>query len=415
MSTRKRNNILLLLLMIVLPAGAQQLTYEQYIQRVKTNNISYLAEQYNVSIADANLQAAKVFNDPELSVGYANNQDWSMKMGQSFEAELGYSLPLANVRGARIAVARAEKALADASVADYFRNLKAESAVAYYEALKQQRHVDLLYSSYQQMNRLAQSDSVRLALGEGTETDAMQSRLEAQTLYHDYLQAQADFRNSLTQLSLLMGDTSLTSLTGLADELSLEEREYTLANLFQTAELQRADLQMALHTQTLSEKNLRLVKASRALELGLSVGFAHNTIVENEIAPAPKHNSFSVGVSIPLKFSNSNKGEVRAAQYAIQQSQAALEAAKLQIHTEVLQAYNQYEATCQMARRFSTQMIATAESILRNKTFAYQQGEASLLEVLDAQRTYNEVSMSYVEVLCNAKVAQTELERVVGL
>lgn len=401
--------------MIVLPAGAQQLTYEQYIQRVKTNNISYLAEQYNVSIADANLQAAKVFNDPELSVGYANNQDWSMKMGQSFEAELGYSLPLANVRGARIAVARAEKALADASVADYFRNLKAESAVAYYEALKQQRHVDLLYSSYQQMNRLAQSDSVRLALGEGTETDAMQSRLEAQTLYHDYLQAQADFRNSLTQLSLLMGDTSLTSLTSLADELSLEEREYTLANLFQTAELQRADLQMALHTQTLSEKNLRLVRASRALELGLSVGFAHNTIVENEIAPAPKHNSFSVGVSIPLKFSNSNKGEVRAAQYAIQQSQAALEAAKLQIHTEVLQAYNQYEATCQMARRFSTQMIATAESILRNKTFAYQQGEASLLEVLDAQRTYNEVSMSYVEVLCNAKVAQTELERVVGL
>ena len=59
---------------------AQEIGYEDFMRQVAERNAGYLAEKYNVEIAVANTQAAKVFNDPELSFGYSNNQDWSMQM-----------------------------------------------------------------------------------------------------------------------------------------------------------------------------------------------------------------------------------------------------------------------------------------------------------------------------------------------
>ena len=401
--------------LMVCSAEAQKLSYDSYIQRVKDNNVGYIAEKYNIDIAKANVQAAKVFNDPEIGFTYSNNQDKKMQMGQSYEGELGYTLPLANVRGARIGVASAEKDLTEASLADYFRNLKADAALEYAKALLCKKNMEVQYSSYEQMSQLAASDSVRHALGEISESDAMQSRLESKTMYNDYLQSETDYRNALIQLGCMMGDTCSESISGLTDSLAFSPQAYSLPMLLSKAEANRADLQMAVLTKTLSERNLRLIRANRATELGLTMGFAHNTIVRNEIAPAPAYNSLSVGVSIPLRLSNLNKGEVRAARYAVKQNEATLSAVKLQIASEVRQAYNSYVAAELMARRFSGTMISDAQTILKNKIFGYKQGETGLLEVLDAQRTYNEVLLSFYDTLFRAMTAQIELDRAVGI
>ena len=46
------------------------LTYEEYMNNVRERNIEYIVEKYEVSIAEANTQAAKIFPDPELSFSY---------------------------------------------------------------------------------------------------------------------------------------------------------------------------------------------------------------------------------------------------------------------------------------------------------------------------------------------------------
>ena len=76
----------------------QLLTFHEYLNNVKNSNISYLAEKYNVDIADANIKAAKIFPDPELSVGYANNQNWDLQMGYGVDAELSWRLELGGKR-----------------------------------------------------------------------------------------------------------------------------------------------------------------------------------------------------------------------------------------------------------------------------------------------------------------------------
>ena len=101
-------------------ANAQRiLTYEEYIKNVREKNIEYIVEKYNVSIAEANAQAAKVMPDPELAFAYENNQDKTVQMGQVYAAELGYTLELGGKRRARMAVAKSEKQIEEALLEDF--------------------------------------------------------------------------------------------------------------------------------------------------------------------------------------------------------------------------------------------------------------------------------------------------------
>lgn len=128
---KKISKTIILALFCCSIANAQSISYNEYIKNVAEKNAAYLAEKYNVDIAEANLSAARVFNDPELSVDYGNNQDWYMEMGQSLEFGLSYDLDLAGNRRARIRSAKNEKEITEASVNAYLCNLRAEASQAW--------------------------------------------------------------------------------------------------------------------------------------------------------------------------------------------------------------------------------------------------------------------------------------------
>lgn len=401
-----------LLLFATSGISAQTIGYDEFIVKVRDNNIGYLTEKFNIDIATANVQAARVFNDPEISFAYSNNQDWSLQMGQGYEAELSYNFSLGGVRHARIEVARSEKEVTEAAVEDYFRNLHAEATACWLDAWRKKQTAALMYSSYEQMDNLARGDSLRYATGEINETDAMQSRLEARTMYNDYLQSRTAYLNALSTLAVYMGGQALTDIEEMPQ---LPPLQHPLAELLAAAEDNRADLRAAERTKTLSERNLRLVRASRAPELGLSAGYAYNKEVRNEIAPAPAFNGFTVGVSVPLKFSSLNRAEKRAAQYTLQQSEAAYHAAMLEIRSEVIQAYNDLLTAREVLQRYDSSMLADAERILKNKTFGYERGETGLLEVLTARRTFNDVFQGLIDARYAEQAAAVGLRHAIGI
>lgn len=392
---------------------AQTMTYDQYMQTVIEKNVSFLAEKYNIDIATANLQAAKVFNDPELSVEYGNNQDWYMQMGQSLDLGLSYDLDLGGVRRARIRAARTEKEIAEASVAAYLSNLRLEAAEAWSEAWKLQQNCQVLEASVNDMMQIAQSDSIRLSVGDIGRTDAMQSKLEAQTLEGELIGLQAEYRNALMALSFMCGGEKIV---GVADEnLPQHFIPYNEDEICRLAEANRADLKEAELSHTLSENNLKLVKASRRMEMNLSLGYSYNTEVRNEIAPAPKFNGLSVGVAIPLKFSNFNRGERRAAENEVYQSQKYYEAARMQVQMEASQAYNAARAATKVLQKYDENMLQDAKDIVESRKIGYQKGETSLIELLAAQQTYRDVMQAYIEACCNQYVSQAQLAFAIGM
>jgi cobalt-zinc-cadmium efflux system outer membrane protein len=393
----------------------QVLTFNEYLHNVGNANAGYLAEKYNVDLAKANLKAAKVFPDPELSVSYANNQDWNLQMGYGLEAELSYTLELGGKRQARIQVAQSEKEMTDALLEDYFHNLRAEATLAYLTALKQKRLYEIQKTSYRQMLALSHADSLRFHAGLITEVDARQSRLEAAAMLNEVYASEGDWQEALIRLLLFQGKDSGELPDSIPGELSCLQRTFTLPALIVTAQNNRADLLAALKYGEVSQNNLRLAKANRAIDLGISLGANYSSEVRNQIAPAPAFTGIMAGVSIPLKFSNANKGELQAAKWAAEQSGKQYRALELQIGSEVAQAYGRYQTACRQAEQFSAGMLDEAEAILQKKVYSYERGETNILEVLNARRTYNEIQVSYQETLHNCASALVELERACGI
>ena len=391
------------------------LTFTQYLENVKNSNISYLAEKYNISIAEAVVKAAKVFPDPELSVSYGNNQNWDLQMGYGVDAELSYTLELGGKRKARIRLAQSEKEMTEALLEDYFRNLQADATIAYFEALKQKSLLEIQQSSYHQMAGLARADSIRFKLGDITEVDALQSKLEAATMLNDLYGSEGELHDALVQLAVLQGSMDTELPHSVVGNLGYYQRDFDLPALIVQAQNNRADLQAALKSNEVSQNNLRMAKANRAIDLGLSIGGTYSSIVKNEIAPAPAFKGIMAGISIPLKFSNANKGELRAAQFAAQQQEKQYEAVQQQISAEVVKAYNQYITARRQVEQFNTGLLQEAETIFQKKKYSYERGETSILEVLNAQRTHNEVQVSYNETLFGCAAALVELERACGI
>jgi cobalt-zinc-cadmium efflux system outer membrane protein len=192
-------------------------------------------------------------------------------------------------------------------------------------------------------------------------------------------------------------------------------KEYSLSALIDSALQNRTDLMLAIKNKEVSEKNVELLYANRAFEFSIEAGYSYNTLVRNEIAPAPKHNSYSAGLTIPLKFSNLNKGQVNAAKLLVSQNEVIYSNIQLQITTEVTRAFYNYTAIKKQVEHYNTGLIEMAEKILNGRIFSYQRGETGLVDVLNAQKTYTSLRKDFLNIQYEYVISLIELQQVAGI
>lgn len=357
------------------------LTFQEYLSEVSKNNLGYLAEKCNVSMAEAEITAQKVMPDPSIDFEAAD---------RSFTLGLSYDLELGNKRGARVRLARSQAELERLALEFYFQELRAEAAELFLDAIQQRELLKVKQQSYQYMKELSKSDSIRFALGEISETDARQSRLEAATLLNEVFDSEANYQSAMAVLNQMMG-RGVETLPTLATEWGNNVREYRLADLIDIGMEQRADLYAAHKNVEVAINQRKQVKAERRSDLGLFVNYErdwHGFL--------PQSGTVTGGVSIPLKLSNLNKGAVRAANFAVEQSKLQVRDAELQVEADIAQAFYQFEAAKKKVTQYQTGLLEEANQILNGMIYMYKRGETSITEVLIAQRTYNEVQEDYL-------------------
>ena len=392
----------------------RSLTYSQYLEKVHAGNLDYAAGKLNVSAAKADVVAAKVFNDPELSVEYSNNQDHKLHIWQSVEVGLTQTLSPGK-RGAAIKLARSESELSEALLADFLRNLRAEATVAYLEVQKQKQMCEVKKNSCANLCDLAKSDSIWFASGKIMEVEAIQSSLEAGIMRNEVLQSEAELRNACLSLALMMGTVTGDTLYMPQGELEPVARLFVLDELIANALDNRSDLAAALKNTEVARRALIVVRRDKLPDIDLSLSISHNNRVYNAEAPAPDFNGVTAGIAFPLKFSALNKGAVHAAKFRARQAEVQYTQARLQVQTEEIQAYQQFQSLSDQLRHYNNGMLKQAKDVLDGKIYSYHRGEVPLLEYLNAQRTYDDVQAQYIETLYNYNVSLVELEKSAGI
>jgi len=410
MKMNLRYRVLLILLvsgMTCIPSFAQvreypqqDISFTEYLNRVGKSNLGYLAERLNVSIADAETVAQKVLPDPELEFEAGSD---------NFSLGLSYSLELGNKRGNRIRLARSRAELEKLLLEQGFQDLRADASDLFFEAILQRELLGVQNRSYQYMLQLSQSDSLRYAAGEITENDARQSKLEAMTLLNAVYTQEAAYQSALVMLNRRMGATAdtLNIPLGNWEELS---RDFALAELIKVGLDNRIDLLVAQKGTEVSAREYKLARAERRPDIALSASYERDW--HGFFPPA---RSAIGGVSVPLKFSNVNKGAIKAAKLRITQSEVRERDMELQIQAEIHQAWYNYEAEKKKVFQYRAGVLEDSRKVLDGMVYKYKRGETNILDVLVAQRTYNEVQQGYLETMKGYAASLVELERACGI
>lgn len=391
------------------------LTYQEFIAKMATNNLSYAAEKFNIDIAEAEVQAAKVFPDPELSFGWFDNQQNRMQMGYGFEAELSWDLELGGKRKARKNLALDQKLLAELELQEFFQTLRAESTIVFLEAMQNKMLYDIQKDSYESMLQVAKSDSIRHNLGQISRVDAIQSRLEAKSMWNELQDADDTWENTLIEIRNIISIQRHDSIYIPEGNFGKFDRLFNLDDLIVTAQNNRVDYLVAKQNKVVAARQVALAKAERVIDLGLNVGVENNSFVKNAVAPTPGNTVVKAGISVPLKFSNRKEAGLKTALYEEKQADLEYIMVELELEKEITQAFRNYLTKQKQIQRFEKGMLAEAKEVFEGMKYSYQRGASSLLEVLEAQRTYNETQQSYAETLFGYAQALVELEKAVGI
>lgn len=395
--------------------NAEKTTLDNYLASVGIGNLGYAAEKFNINAAQAQIELAKLFPNPILYIGAYNNGQQRLQTGYGASVGITRTIELGGKRQARIDLANSQKELATALLQDFFRNLRADATIDFLQALKEQSTLQVKLNSYQKMKQLAEANQVRFELGSVMEIDAVQSKVEAEMLLNEVIQTDADLRTAMVQLSMWVGRQKGDTLYYPIGNMRNADRTFDLQALIVTAQNNRTDVLAALKNKEVADKSLRLAKANRVMNMDVMLTNMYIARISNYIEPTPSYNMLGGGVNIPLQFSNRYQGQLKQAETQVKQADVQYKSVELQITVEVTQAYNQYIASRKKVEQFDLQLLQQSKKVLDGKIYSYKRGASSLLEVLNAQRTYNEIQLNYYETLLNYASSLVELERSAGI
>ena len=376
----------------------EELTFDRYLYLVGKQNLEYMANSMNVKIADAEVVAAKVLPDPSLDFEAARD---NFTLGLSYTVEFGK-------RRARVEVAKSGRDLEKLALEGSFQDLRAKSAELFLDAILQKELLRVKEESYSYMNRLSASDSLRYMAGEITENDARQTRLEKISLLNDVYEQEAAYRSALVVLNQFMGIDSDTLLAPRGNWENLE-RDFQLSRLLDEGRINRPEILMASKNIDVSQKSYKLVRAERRPDIDVSLSYERDW---NRFLPQAR--LATLGVSIPLSFSNINKGAIKSAKLKTEQASIGLKDVELQVLADIRQSWYGFEAERKKVLQYRAGIMDESRKVLDGMVYKYKRGEASVLDVLVSQRTYNEVCQDYLETMKGYVSSLVVLERACG-
>ncbi len=124
--------------------------------------------------------------------------------------------------------------------------------------------------------------------------------------------------------------------------------------------------------------------------------------------------SVVVGISIPLPLFH--KGRVEVARFSAEQDRASarLQVLARQIRAAVEGNVQAFTIRSEALNEYRRELAGSGPELVRIATLAYQEGEISILQLLDTYRLQRQAQLRMIDIQSAAKEAQIELERVVG-
>jgi cobalt-zinc-cadmium efflux system outer membrane protein len=390
-----------------------KLTLRQFINEVARSNVDLAAQRYNVSIAQAQLVAARVSPNPTLSVG--GTRDVSNKQQPSSEnGALSETIEVGGKRHFRVSVATKNLLASSATLEDFLRTLRGTAASAFIDAVATDMIVQQKRKAAESLRGLADLNRVRFKEGDIAEVDYNQATVDSLQAEADLISAEATASSALLALVQLLS-TPASALPRPSSDLKIAERSFELAVLLDRAMQTRPDILAARRTYESARASMGLARANRLPDVTFNAGLQQNESGRNPINPSPNYNLLNFGFSVPLPFFNSFRGEYLVATNTALQSEKTLQSVELKAEVDVRHNFERFRLAKQRASQYEGLILDLAAKVLEARLAAYKTGGATLLDVLTAQKAESEVRLAAIDALSERAKALVALEQAANI
>jgi len=387
--------------LFIAAAQEKSFTPDQLETMFLKQNLELIAERMNVSIADAAIAEAKVWDNPEVSFGDINF--WKRKTTdetgneiiypKQFSVELSQMVSLSARRAKLANVEKVGKEIAIAEFEELLRGLKLElrSSVAelvylqnltkVYESQKKLlEEVTATYKTQYEQGNMAKGEFLRLQTAlfemEGTINDT-------QTGFNA---SQATLKN------LLAIDPSIVIVV--EDDKNIFPSPVTINpnELIEMAIASRPDLQAAKLQSEYQKKNITYQKSLIMPDVNLGVSYDRFGGVWN--------NFFGVNIGFQLPVFNRNKGAIKTAQIQLSQNETLVEQGQKTLQNEVIESYKNYSNTYTfLERNLKNSALSELDDMLEVYAKNLIAKNISMVEYMDFMDSYR----STKEMLLNSQ------------
>jgi cobalt-zinc-cadmium efflux system outer membrane protein len=177
----------------------------------------------------------------------------------------------------------------------------------------------------------------------------------------------------------------------------------SLGELQSSARAARPDVQAGRTDQARSQADLRLQLAQA------KVDYTVGAEVRRQQGIAGRGNMLGLFVSVPLPFFNRNQGEIARAEAEEERARVALAGIESSVSAEVASAFEEFESSRRLLIEIERDLLAPANAARTGTAYTYQAGAASLLDVLDAQRAFNDTMDNYYAAQAAYRRAEARL------
>ncbi|HWE84681.1 MAG TPA: TolC family protein [Terracidiphilus sp.] len=392
--------------------GALLITLDQAIELALAHNHNLLAERTTIDQSQAEEITANLRPDPVL-LGDTQflpifqpssfSSDYLDNISQ-FDLGVSYLFERGQKRQHRLQAARDVTAQTRSQVSDNERMLTFNVAMDFINVELAESTLELANQDLKSFQDTVDITQARYNAGEIGLDDLLKMKLQLLQFQTDVAQAKLARLEGLSDMRQLLGYEQVSADYDVAGSFDYEPMKTGVEDLQDMALKTRPDLQAAVEGVAAANSQFQLQKAIGKRDVTGQINYTHLGYL----------NQISLFGSMQLPIFDRNQGEIKRTGFAITQAQEQQIYAKGQVLTDVRDAYEGWHANDEIVGLYRSGYLDDAQQSRDITEYAYKHGAASLLDFMDAERSYRATQLGYRQSLASYLQALEQLREAVG-
>ena len=126
------------------------------------------------------------------------------------------------------------------------------------------------------------------------------------------------------------------------------------------------------------------------------------------------YNAVGFSLSFDLPIHDRNQGEIARSQAAVRQAAETEASTQVGVETDVVNAYYGLQTSEQIVSLYESGYLDQATQSRDITTYAFGRGAATVLDVLDAERSYRSTQLGYRQAIAAYMIAAEQVNQAVG-